>query len=118
MGPPRGWCLPGHGPVRILDTTKAGSTFVRVPGNGTIDLGRECRQRRPATAGSVDLNVTAVNPASDGAISVYPTGAQPNPIVSNANFKNGPDRRQRGHRQVGDRRQGHPWRTVEPVLWT
>ena len=77
-------------PVRILDTTKAGSTFVRVPGNGTIDLPVvSAASGVPATAGSVDLNVTAVNPASDGHISVYPTGARPNPIVSNANFKNG-----------------------------
>lgn len=76
-------------PVRILDT-RSHPTLVTVPGNGSIDLPVVSAESGvPATAGSVALNVTAANTASNGHISVFPTGNRPNPIVSNLNFVTG-----------------------------
>lgn len=76
-------------PVRVLDT-RSDPAHLKVPGNGSIDLPIVSAESGvPATAGSVVLNVTAVNTSSDGHISVFPKDARPDPIVSNLNFRTG-----------------------------
>jgi hypothetical protein len=75
-------------PARLLDTrSKVGITTTTPIGAGKfIDLKVTTRGGVPATGPStVVLNVTAVNPTSQGYLTVYPTGAT-RPKASSVNF--------------------------------
>lgn len=79
-------------PARLLDT-RAGSPTIDGQFNGTGALGRNAtlsltvtgRGGVPVGAGSVVLNVTAVEPTVSGYLTVYPTGSSL-PNASNLNF--------------------------------
>jgi Cysteine-rich secretory protein family len=70
-------------PQRILDTRSGLGGATRQSPGSTITLQVEGRAGVPAHATAVALNVTAVNPAGTGYITVFPCGAMPD--VSNLN---------------------------------
>ena len=75
-------------PARVLDTRKrVGVTTTTPIGSGKfIDLQVTTRGGVPATGpGTVVLNVTAVNPTSQGYLTVFPTGTA-RPQASSVNF--------------------------------
>lgn len=82
-------------PARLLDT-RAGQPTVdgAFSGGGALDAGSSLsvtvtgRGGVPVGAGSVVLNVTAVDPTSSGYLTVHPTGSAV-PIASNLNFVTG-----------------------------
>jgi hypothetical protein len=73
-------------PNSTVDGLSAGEGAVR-PG-GIVELTVAGRGGVPTTAGAVTLNVTVVNPGSDGFATVYPCG-QPVPVASNLNYRAG-----------------------------
>ncbi len=74
-------------PARIMDTREGvGAPKAKIPANGTIDLQVTGVGGVPADAGAVAMNVTVANPATVGALTVYPAGVSPIPTVSNINF--------------------------------
>jgi hypothetical protein len=84
-----GWYVLGAGtgyqaqaPVRLFDT-RSGAGAAPVPAGGvyTVDLTDDVL----ATAEAVTMNVTVVDPAAAGFLTVYPCDA-PRPLASNLNF--------------------------------
>lgn len=80
-------------PARILDTRNGlgtvTGTAATVPANGTVKLKVAGAGPLPATGtDAVALNVTVVNPAVGGYVTVYPSGIA-KPTVSNLNFPAG-----------------------------
>lgn len=77
-------------PVRLLDTRVAigVTTTTPVAPNAEVSLQITGRQEVdiPANASAVVLNVTVTEPTASGWLTVYPTGANPRPWVSNLNF--------------------------------
>ncbi|MEO6204827.1 MAG: fibronectin type III domain-containing protein, partial [Mycobacteriales bacterium] len=74
-------------PTRVLDTRSGnGAPPTAVPARSTLTLTVRNRGGVPATgASAVVLNVTAVDPASGGYLTVWPSGGV-RPVVSNLNF--------------------------------
>jgi hypothetical protein len=74
-------------PARILDTRSGiGAPAAAITGGGTVNLTVLGHGGVPASGVSaVVLNVTAVDPTSEGFVTVYPTGGT-RPDVSNLNF--------------------------------
>ena len=73
------------GPTRVLDTRSGfGGAGGRVAGNGTLTLSLPSGVV-PASATAVVLNVSIVNPAAGGYLTVFPD-ASPLPTASNLNF--------------------------------
>jgi hypothetical protein len=68
-------------PVRLLDSRQS----TRIAAGSAKELLVTGDRGIPATTKGVALNVTAVGPAADGFITVYPCG-QPTPIASNINY--------------------------------
>ena len=78
-------------PVRLLDTRNPGGPLARFDGGTHHDLLVADGITVPAGAKAVLVNVTAVDPAAPGFLTVYPTAAPPNPppLASNLNFTAG-----------------------------
>ena len=78
-------------PVRLLDSRQAGAPITRLAAANHRDLLVADGIVVPADAKAVLVNVTAVNPAAPGFLTVYPTAAPPNPppLASNLNFTAG-----------------------------
>ncbi len=75
----------GVGPTRVLDTRNGtGGAGGRVSGGGTLKLSMPTTAV-PANTTAAVLNVTVVNPASSGYVTVYPDGTS-RPLASNLNF--------------------------------
>jgi hypothetical protein len=76
-------------PTRILDTRNGiGAAVNPVPGDTTLDFQVTGRGGIPASGvGSVVLNVTAVDPTSEGFLTVYPAG-NPRPTPANPSSLN------------------------------
>jgi Repeat of unknown function (DUF5650) len=85
-------------PGRLADTRPTGATVdgqfaaggVRAAGS-TFEVTVAGRGGVPATAQTASLNITAVDPASDGYATVYPCGSTP-PNASNLNYTAGRNR--------------------------
>ncbi len=82
-------------PARVLDTRTGGRTIDALhqgvgqrAGGSVYELPVGGRAGVPAAASSVVLNVTAVGPAGDGYVTVFPCGA-PLPDASNLNYVTG-----------------------------
>ena len=92
---PTGSSFNGLAPARLLDTRAAGPTIdgsFSGPGPLAADATRDVvvagRGGVPADAGSVALNVTAVDPTDAGYVTAWPAG-QARPTASNLNFVQG-----------------------------
>ncbi len=99
--PPSGSYTPLSSPTRVCDTRAGNPSKLTgdagqclAEGKGTIQAGTSLdvavagHFNVPSTATAVVLNVTAVNPATAGILTVYPTG-QPVPTASNLNVNAG-----------------------------
>ncbi len=82
-------------PARLLDTRSGQSTIDgayagqgAIASNGELDLQVTGRASVPAGAGAVVLNVTTVQPAQAGYVTVWPTGSAM-PLASNLNLNAG-----------------------------
>jgi hypothetical protein len=87
--------VPLSAPARVLDSRPSGETVDglhqrtgRVAAGRTYELPIAGRAGVPSSAATVVLNVTAVNPAAGGFVTVFPCG-QPQPNASNLNYKAG-----------------------------
>jgi hypothetical protein len=92
---PTGSTFHGLAPARLLDTRAGAATIDgSFSGPGPLaphtsrDIVLAGRGDVPADAGSVALNLTAVDPTGAGYVTAWPTG-QPRPTASNLNFTAG-----------------------------
>jgi hypothetical protein len=89
IGPPTGDGFVGVAPSRLLDTRDGtGAIGGRFASGDRRDLVVARHGGVPADASAVVVNVTAVDPASAGFVTVWPTG-QPQPVASSLNTASG-----------------------------